>query len=257
MKKIKICICGALGKMGQTLIKCIIQNQKLKLVSLNDQKSAKISNKITIEKNKLEAFKNADVIIDFSRPSSSLVVCKFAKILNKKVVIGTTGFTKKQENLIKSYSKKIPVFKSGNMSLGVNILEYITKILSKKIPSEYQIGINDNHHKTKIDYPSGTALMLAKAASEGKKINLEAIKGKIFFNTKSILNKKKINFFITRRGKTVGKHSIFFKNKFENIELKHEAFTRKLFAEGALKAAIWISKKKKGLFNMQDMLNLK
>ena len=102
MKKIKICICGALGKMGKTLIKCIIQNQKLKLVSLNDQKSAKISNKITIEKNKLEAFKNADVIIDFSRPSSSLVVCKFAKILNKKVVIGTTGFTKKKENLNKS-----------------------------------------------------------------------------------------------------------------------------------------------------------
>ena len=257
MKKIKICICGALGKMGKTLIKCIIQNQKLKLVSLNDQKSAKISNKITIEKNKLEAFKNADVIIDFSRPSSSLVVCKFAKILNKKVVIGTTGFSKKQENLIKNYSKKIAIFKSGNMSLGVNILEYITKILSGKIPNEYHIGINDNHHKAKIDYPSGTALMFAKAASDGKKLNLEAIKGKMYLNTKGTLNKKKINFFITRKGKTVGKHSIFFKNKFENIELRHEAFSRKLFAEGALNAAIWINKKKKGLFNMQDMLNLK
>lgn len=257
MKRIKICICGALGKMGKTLIKCITQHQKLKLESLNDQKNVRTSSKIIIQKNKLEAFKNADVIIDFSRPSSSVMVCKFAKILNKKVVIGTTGFTKKQENLIKSYSKKIPIFKCGNMSLGVNILEYITKILSGKIPNEYHIGINDNHHKAKIDYPSGTALMFAKAASDGKKLNLEAIKGKMYLNTKGTLNKKKINFFITRKGKTVGKHSIFFKNKFENIELRHEAFSRKLFAEGALNAAIWIDKKKKGLFNMQDMLNLK
>lgn len=84
MKKIKICICGALGKMGKTLIKCITQNQKLKLESLNDLKSVKIYNKISIQKNKLEAFKNVDVIIDFSRPSSSVIVCKFAKILNKK-----------------------------------------------------------------------------------------------------------------------------------------------------------------------------
>ena len=257
MKRIKICICGALGKMGKTLIKCIAQHQKLKLESLNDQKNERISSKIIIKKNKLEAFKNADVIIDFSRPSSSVMVCKFAKILNKKVVIGTTGFTKKQENLIKNYSKKIAIFKSGNMSLGVNILEYITKILSGKIPNEYHIGINDNHHKAKIDYPSGTALMFAKAASDGKKLNLEAIKGKMYLNTKGTLNKKKINFFITRKGRTVGKHSIFFKNKFENIELRHEAFSRKLFAEGALNAAIWINKKKKGLFNMQDMLNLK
>ena len=112
MKKIKICICGALGKMGKTLIKCITQHQELKLESLNDLKSVKISSKIIIQKSKLEAFKNADVIIDFSRPSSSVMVCKFAKILNKKVVIGTTGFTTKQENLIKNYSKKIPIFKS-------------------------------------------------------------------------------------------------------------------------------------------------
>jgi len=257
VKRIQICICGALGKMGKTLIKCIAQNQRLKLKSLNDLKNIKISNKINIQKNKLDAFKDVDVIVDFSRPTSSLMVCKLAKILDKKVVIGTTGFTKKQEKLIKNYSKKIAIFKSGNMSLGVNILEYITKILSKKIPNEYLIGINDNHHKAKIDYPSGTALMLAKAASEGKKISCEAIKSKIFFNRRGILKKKKINFFITRKGKTVGKHSIFFKNKFENIELRHEAFSRRLFAEGALNAAIWINKKKKGLFNMQDMLNLK
>jgi 4-hydroxy-tetrahydrodipicolinate reductase len=190
-------------------------------------------------------------------PKASLEILNYAKILKKKVVIGTTGFTKQQNNLIKNYSKKIAIFKSGNMSLGVNLLEYIVNILSKKIPSDYHIGINDDHHIKKVDYPSGTALMLANAVSKGKNKNLESIKGKIFLNKKGSLQKNKINFFITRKGKTIGKHSVLFKNKIENIELKHTAFSRELFADGALNASIWISKKNKGLFNMQDMFNLK
>jgi 4-hydroxy-tetrahydrodipicolinate reductase len=172
-------------------------------------------------------------------------------------VIGTTGFTKKQNNLVKNYSKKIAIFKSGNMSLGINLLEYIVNILSKKIPNNYHIGINDDHHKRKTDYPSGTALMLANAVSKGKNKNLESIKGKIFLNKKGNLQGNKINFFITRKGNTIGKHSVFFNNKIENIELKHTAFSRDLFADGALNAAIWINKKNKGLFNMQDMFGLK
>jgi 4-hydroxy-tetrahydrodipicolinate reductase len=143
------------------------------------------------------------------------------------------------------------------MSLGINLLEYIVKILSKKIPNNYQIGITDNHHKEKIDYPSGTALMLANAISKGKNKNLDKIKGKIFLNKKGYLQNNKVNFFITRRGKTIGKHSIIYDNKIENIELKHTAFSRELFADGALNAAIWIRKKNKGLFNMQDMFSLK
>jgi 4-hydroxy-tetrahydrodipicolinate reductase len=226
-------------------------------LSLTDIKSGKNINGIKIQKNNLEAFKKTDVIIDFSRPIASLEVLSYAKKLKKKVVIGTTGFTKQQNNLIKNYSKKIPIFKSGNMSLGINLLEYIVNILSKKIPNDYYIGINDDHHKKKIDYPSGTALMLANAVSKGKNKNLEIIKGKIFLNKKGNLKKNKINFFVTRKGNTVGKHSVFFNNKIENIELKHTAFSRELFADGALNAAVWISKKNKGLFNMQDMFNLK
>jgi 4-hydroxy-tetrahydrodipicolinate reductase len=177
--------------------------------------------------------------------------------LKKKIIIGTTGFNLKQNNLIKNYSKKIAIFKSGNMSLGINLLEYVVSIFSKKIPESYQIGINDDHHKQKIDYPSGTALMLANAVSKGKNKNPESIKGKIFLNKPGSLQKNKVNFFITRKGNTVGKHSVNFNNKIENIELKHTAFSRDLFADGALKAAVWISKKNKGLFNMQDMLGLK
>jgi 4-hydroxy-tetrahydrodipicolinate reductase len=184
-------------------------------------------------------------------------ILNYAKKFKKKVVIGTTGFNKKQNNLIKNYSKKIAIFKSGNMSLGINLLEYIVNILSKKIPNNYHIGINDDHHKRKVDYPSGTALMLANAVSKGKNKNLESIKGKIFLNKKGNLQENKINFFITRKGNTIGKHSVLFNNKIENIELKHTAFSRDLFADGALSAAIWISKKNKGLFNMQDMFKLK
>jgi len=257
MKKINITITGALGKMGQILIKNISKNKELRLLSLTDVKSGKNINGIKIQKNNLEAFKKTDVIIDFSRPKASLEILNYAKKLKKKVVIGTTGFTKQQNNLIKNYSKKIAVFKSGNMSLGINLLEYIVNIISKKIPSDYHIGINDDHHRNKVDYPSGTALMLANAVSKGKNKNLESVKGKIFLNKKGNLQKNKVNFFITRKGNTIGKHSVLFNNKIENIELKHTAFSRELFADGALKAAIWISKKNKGLFNMQDMFRLK
>ena len=257
MKKINITITGALGKMGKILIKRISKNKNLKLSSLTDLKSGKIINGIKTEKNNAEAFKKADVIIDFSRPKASLEILKYAKKLKKRVVIGTTGFTKKQNNLIKNYSRKIAIFKSGNMSLGINLLEYIVNILSKKIPNDYQVGISDDHHRMKVDYPSGTALMLANAVSKGKNKNLESIKWKTFLNKKGDLQKSRINFFITRKGNTVGKHSVLFDNKIENIELKHTAFSRELFADGALNAAIWISKKNKGLFNMQDMLGLK
>ena len=257
MKKINITITGALGRMGKILIKRISIKKNLKLFSLTDLKSGKNVNGIKTQKNNIEAFKKTDVIIDFSRPKSSLEILNYAKKLKKKVVIGTTGFNKQQNNLIKNYSKKIAIFKSGNMSLGINLLEYIVNILSKKIPNDYHIGINDDHHRKKIDYPSGTALMLANAVSNGKNKNLESVKGKNFLNKKGNLQKSKINFFITRKGNTIGKHSVLFNNKIENIELKHTAFSRDLFADGALNAAVWISKKNKGLFDMQDMLNLK
>jgi 4-hydroxy-tetrahydrodipicolinate reductase len=257
MKKVNITISGALGRMGKILIKRISKNKKLRLFSLTDLKSGKNINGIKTQKNNLEAFKKTDVIIDFSRPKASLEILNYAKKLKKKVVIGTTGFTKQQNNLIKNYSKKIAIFKSGNMSLGINLLEYIVNILSKKIPNDYHIVINDDHHRKKVDYPSGTALMLANAVCKGKNKNLELIKGKTFLNKKGSLQKNKINFFITRKGNTIGKHSVLFNNKIENIELKHTAFSRELFADGALNAAIWITKKNKGLFTMQDMFKLK
>jgi 4-hydroxy-tetrahydrodipicolinate reductase len=256
MRKINISIAGALGRMGKILIKRINDNKDLKLYSLTDVNTGKFLHDIKIQSNSLKAFSNADVIIDFSKPQGSLQVIALAIKLKKNVVIGTTGFTESQNKIILRASKKIAIFKSGNMSLGINILEYISKIIAKKIPNNYQISITDNHHKKKIDYPSGTALMLAGAIAKGKGKKLKSLLGKYFFN-KRIKPNNKINFFITRKGNTIGKHSVEFNNNIEKIELKHDAFSRELFADGAISAAIWIRKKKNGFFNMQDMLNLK
>jgi len=257
MKKINISVVGALGRMGKLLVKQIIKDKKFNLKSITDIHSGKYVDKFRTENNNLEAFKKTDIIIDFSRPKVSLQILHYAKKLKIKVIIGTTGFTKIQDNLIKDYSKHIAIFKSGNMSLGINLLEHITQILSKIIPNNYNILIKDNHHIKKIDYPSGTALMLAKAVANGKNKNLKKIKGKNFLNTNGKFTKNKINFMITRRGNTIGEHSVSFNNNIENIELKHASYSRELFVRGALAAAIWISRKKRGLFNMQDMFNLK
>jgi 4-hydroxy-tetrahydrodipicolinate reductase len=243
--------------MGKLLVKQIIKDKKFNLKSITDIHSGKYVDKFRTENNNLEAFKKTDIIIDFSRPKVSLQILHYAKKLKIKVIIGTTGFTKIQDNLIKDYSKHIAIFKSGNMSLGINLLEHITQILSKIIPNNYNILIKDNHHIKKIDYPSGTALMLAKAVANGKNKNLKKIRGKNFLNTNGKFTKNKINFMITRRGNTIGEHSVSFNNNIENIELKHASYSRELFVRGALAAAIWISKKKRGLFNMQDMFNLK
>jgi len=227
------------------------------LFSLTDVKSGKVIDGVKIQSNNLEAFKKTDIIIDFSKPKATIEILNYAKKLKKKVVVGTTGFTKKQENIIKNCSKQIAIFKSGNMSLGVNLLEYLVAILTQKITSNYQIAITDNHHKRKIDHPSGTALMLANAVAKGKKKNLNSLVGKKYLNKNGQFQDNKINFFVTRKGNTIGKHSVIFNNKIENIELKHTAFSRELFADGALKASLWLSKKNKGLFNMQDMFKLK
>jgi 4-hydroxy-tetrahydrodipicolinate reductase len=256
MTKINISVEGALGRMGNILIKKINDNKNLKLCSLTDINTGKFLQNTKVQSNSLGAFDDADVIIDFSRPEGSLKVIALAVKLKKNVVIGTTGFTEIQNKIILKASKKIAIFKSGNMSLGINILEYISKIIAKKMPNNYQVLISDNHHKKKIDYPSGTALMLAEAVAKGKGKKLISLIGKSSFN-KKIKPNNRINFFITRKGSTIGKHSIEFNNNIERIELKHDAFSRDLFADGAISAAIWIRKKKRGFFNMQDMLNLK
>ena len=195
MKKINLAISGCLGRMGQQLIKSSKNNKNFRLVSLTENKA--ISKKIAgikLDVNTEQTFKKTDVIIDFTVPNCTLDILKIASKLKKRVVIGTTGFNQKEEALIKKFSKTIPILKAGNMSLGVNLLMYLTEIASKSLNEEYLSKVFEVHHKHKKDYPSGTALMLGKGIADGKNKNLYSLMGKKFLNKKSFPYGKKINF---------------------------------------------------------------
>ena len=258
MRKIKLGITGCLGRMGQQLIKSSKKDKNFKLISLTE---IGIQNKnidgIKIQRNSEKAFKNVDVVIDFTIPKCTLEILKIVTKLKKKVVIGTTGFNMSQENLIKRYSKKIPILKAGNMSLGINVLMYLTEIASSSLGNTFLSKVFEIHHKHKKDYPSGTALMLGEGIATGKNKNFYSLIGKKFLNKKNFPYSKKINFNSIRKGQIIGEHEVKFSSGKEIITLNHEAFDRALYSDGALTAAKWLVNKKKGLYSMRDLMNFK
>ena len=258
MKKINLAISGCMGRMGQQLIKSSKKNKDFKLVALTENRSInKKFNGIRPELNSDKVFKKTDIIIDFTVPDCTLEILKIASKLKKKVVIGTTGFNRKQESQIKKYSKKISILKAGNMSLGVNLLMYLTEIASKSLNDEYLSKIFEVHHKHKKDYPSGTALMLGKGIADGKNKDFYNLIGKKYLNKKNFPYAKKINFNSIRKGEVIGEHEVRFSSGKEVIKLNHESFDRALYSEGALTAATWLMSKKTGLYSMRDLLNFK
>ena len=183
MKKIKLTITGCLGRMGQQLVKSSRNAKNFKLVSVTENRlvNKKVSG-LKPQLNSESAFKNTSVIIDFTIPKCTLEVLKIASKLRKRVVIGTTGFSKKQEHLIKKYSKKIPILKAGNMSLGINLLVYLTEIASKSLGDNFLSKVFEAHHRHKKDHPSGTALMLGQGIAIGKNKDFNKLIGKKYLN---------------------------------------------------------------------------
>jgi 4-hydroxy-tetrahydrodipicolinate reductase len=258
VKKINLAITGCMGRMGQQLIKSIKSDKNFKLAALTENKIIKKEiSEIKPSLNNENTFKKINIIIDFTVPKCTLEVLKIASKLKKKVVIGTTGFTKKEEDLIKKYSRKIPILKAGNMSLGVNLLMYLTEITSASLGNNFLSKIHEIHHKHKKDYPSGTALMLAKGIAFGKNKDLNKLLGKTYLNKKTFPYGKKINVNSLRRGNTIGEHEVKFSSGKEIITLNHESFDRALYSEGALIAAKWLMNKKPGLYSMRNVLNFK
>ena len=258
MKKINLAITGCMGRMGQQFIKSAKSDKNFNLVALTENRiiNKKIS-RIKPELNTEKAFKNTNIIIDFTVPKCTFEVLKIATKLKKRVIIGTTGFTKKEEKLIKKYSRKIPILKAGNMSLGINLLIYLTEIASKSLGNNFLSKIFEIHHKYKKDYPSGTALMLGKGIAIGRNNDFFKIMGKKYLNKKTFPFSKKINFNSIRKGKIIGEHEVIFSSGKEVITLSHEAFDRSLYSEGALTAAKWLMSKKSGLYSMRNVLNFK
>ena len=258
MKKINLAVTGCMGRMGQQIIKSAKSDKDFKLVALTENK--KINRKILgvkLEQNTELALKKSNLIIDFTIPKCTFQVLKIASKLKKRVVIGTTGFTKKEENLIKNFSKKIPILKAGNMSLGINLLMYLTEITASSLGNKFLSKIFEVHHKHKKDYPSGTALMLGKGIALGKKRDFYSLLGKKYLNKKTFPFGNKINFNSIRRGEIIGEHEVKFSSGKEIITLNHEAFDRALYSEGALLAAKWLMTKKPGLYSMRDLMNFK
>ena len=255
---IKLSVTGCLGRMGQQVIESSKKSKHFKVISVteNNQVKKKIFG-LKPQLNSESAFKNTNIIIDFTIPKCTLEVLKIASKLKKRVVIGTTGFSKKEENLIKVYSKKIPILKAGNMSLGINLLMYITEITSASLGDNFLSKIFEVHHKHKKDHPSGTALMLGKGIAIGKNKDIYKLMGKKYLNKKSFPYSKKINFNSIRKGENIGEHEVTFSSGKEIITLNHEAFDRTLYSEGALTAARWLMKKKPGLYSMRNVLNFK
>ena len=260
MKKINLAITGCLGRMGKQLIKSSKNDKNFKLVSITENKI--INRKVFGLKPQLNsevAFKNANIIIDFTIPKCTLEVLKIASKLKKKVIIGTTGFSKKEENLIKKYSRKIPILKAGNMSLGINLLMYLTEIASKSLGDNFLSKVFEAHHIHKKDHPSGTALMLGQGIATGRNKDFNKLVGKKYLNKVFFPYNKsgKINFNSKRQGEIIGEHEVIFSSGKERIALNHYAFDRALYSEGAFAAAKWLMSKKPGLYSMRDVLNFK
>jgi len=258
MSKVNLAISGCMGRMGQQLVKSSKNDKNFKLTTLTENRL--IKKKIVGIKPSLnheDSFKKVDLIIDFTIPKCTFEILKIASKLKKRVVIGTTGFSKNEELQIKKFSKKIPILKAGNMSLGINLLMYLTEIASKSLGNNFLSKVYEVHHKHKIDHPSGTALMLGKGIAIGKNKDFYNLFGKKYLNKKNFPYGKKINFNSIRKGKTIGEHEVKFSSGKEIITLNHEAFDRALYSEGALSAGKWLMNKKPGLYSMRDVLNFK
>ena len=247
-----------MGRMGQQIITSVKNDKNFKLTALTENRIInKKINGVKVELNNEKLFKNVDLIIDFTIPKCTFQVLKIATKLKKRVVIGTTGFTKKEENLIKKFSRRIPILKAGNMSLGINLLMYLTEIASSSLGKNFLSKIFEVHHKHKKDYPSGTALMLGKGIAVGKNKNFYSLLGKKYLNKRTFPYGKKLNFNSVRKGEIIGEHEVNFSSGKEIITLSHEAFDRALYSEGALSAAKWLITKKPGLYSMRDLMNFK
>ena len=247
---INIILNGCGGKMGKAITTSISNFPKLNIIAGVDAYS-KGSESYPIFENILKCNIEADVVIDFSRPDSLDSIIKFCKEKNLPLILCTTGFSEEQINIINDSSKSIPIFRSANMSLGINVVNSILKQVSSLLYDSFDIEIIEKHHNQKVDAPSGTALLLADTI---KSSIIEEIK---YVNGRDGISKRQdneIGIHAIRGGNIIGEHSVIFAGQSEIIEIKHEALSRDVFAVGSLKAAEFIIGKTPGMYNMDNLI---
>jgi 4-hydroxy-tetrahydrodipicolinate reductase len=269
MSDMRLIVAGAGGRMGRTLVKAIAETKGLALAGAVEAAGSAVigrdagelaglgANGVVVATDPAPLLEHADGLIDFTIPAATVVFAELTARMAKVHIIGTTGLKDGDEKLIAEAGKRAVVVKSGNMSLGVNLLAALTRRVARTLDDSFDIEIFEMHHNRKIDAPSGTALMFGRAAAEGRGIDLAQHSARGRDGETGARNRGDIGFASLRGGTVVGEHSVIFAGPAERVELVHRAEDRMIFARGALHAALWARGQKPGLYSMMDVLGLK
>jgi 4-hydroxy-tetrahydrodipicolinate reductase len=267
MSTIRVTVAGASGRMGRTLVRALAEAEDMRLAFALERPGHSAlgedagvlaglqANGIKLSSDTLDALAASDAVLDFTAPAASVAVSELAAQARIVHVIGTTGFGESDLARLKASARHAVIVKSGNMSLGVNLLAALVREAAKALPN-FDVEIVETHHRMKVDAPSGTALLLGEAAAAGRGISLQdhAVRGRD--GQTGARPDGDIGFASLRGGTVVGDHTVTLAGPFERIELTHRAEDRMIFAKGALQAARWGQGKKPGLYAMSDVLGL-
>jgi 4-hydroxy-tetrahydrodipicolinate reductase len=265
----RVIIAGAGGRMGRTLVHAVAATKGMVLAGAVDAPDSAVigrdagelaglgPNGIKVTSDAAALLQTADGLIEFALPAATLVFAELTAAAGKVHIIGTTGHSAEEEAVIAKAANRATIVKSGNMSLGVNLLAALTKRVAKTLDDNFDIEIVEMHHNKKVDAPSGTALMLGRAAAAGRGIDLAQHSQRGRDGVTGARCAGDIGFASLRGGTVVGEHSVIFAGPAERVELTHRAEDRMIFARGALHAALWAHGKAPGLYSMVDVLGLK
>jgi 4-hydroxy-tetrahydrodipicolinate reductase len=268
MSEMRVVVAGAGGRMGRTLVKAIAESKGLKLAgALEDARSPLLGwdtgtlaglgeSHVKLIGDPAKIIDEIDAIIDFTTPAATVAYAALAAKHGKVHVIGTTGMSAADDDKVKDAARRAIIVKSGNMSVGVNLLAALTRRVAKTLDPSFDVEILEMHHNQKVDAPSGTALMFGRAAAEGRGVELDnhTVSGR--HGRTGVRKSGDVGFAALRGGTVVGERHVIFAGPAERIELVHKAEDRMIFARGALRAAMWAKQQKPGLYSMADVLGL-
>ena len=263
-----IVVTGVAGRMGQMLARTVLASDRARLVGAVERPGRDWVGKdlgealgggalgITVTDDPLDPFANAQAILDFTSPASTVEFSRIAAQARAVHVIGTTGLSTDDLKAISAAARHAVIVRAGNMSLGVNLLVKLTRMAAAVLDEDFDIEIIEAHHGAKVDAPSGTALMLGQAAAEGRRVSLDDVADRGRDGMTGARTRGDIGFSAIRGGDIVGEHDVLFAGQGERIVLRHAASDRSLFANGALRAALWGQDRKPGEYDMMDVLGL-
>lgn len=254
---VRIGIVGSTGRMGEHLIKNILENEALELSVLHvfGELKREVPFDVLVTNSMKAVLEHCDVVIDFSAPAATQELCEEALKNPTPLVIATTGFTEHQQNLLKEASKEMPVLYASNMSAGIALLKQLVEQVAATL-ADFDIEIVEQHHRHKVDAPSGTALTLGEFAAKGRGLDLDAVRVSGRDGQIGARSKDEIAVMALRGGDIVGRHTVGFYNDGEFLELNHTATSRETFSKGAIRAAAWLVNQKSGLYSINDCLGI-